>query len=170
MSKAPKPPPIEMVLRVMNDPVTGKAQAAFVAATDADRSMLRERGFRLNTRVFAHFTFPRNPRFNRLVHGLGHLLGQHLDRFRGKDSHDVIKDLQVESGVCCTRTEIDVPSQGIKLIRTEPQSLSYYSMGEDKFKAFWSGVCAYVIAHDWPTLTEERLTEMAEIETFKEPA
>lgn len=169
MSSAPKPPPIELVLRLMNDPVTGKPTAAFVAATDADRSKLRERNLRVNTRVYAHLTHPRNPRFNRLVHGLGHLLGRNLDRFKGKDSHDVIKDLQVESGVCCTRTEIDIPGVG-RLVRTEPQSLAFYSMGEDKFKAFWSGVCAYLIANDWPNLTEERLTEMAEIETFKEPA
>lgn len=169
MSNAPKPPPVELILRVMHDPVTGKAKAAFVAATDADSSMLRERGFRLNTRVFAHFILPRNPRFNRLVHGLGKILGRNLDRFAGKVSHEVIKDLQLESGVCCTRTEIDIPGVG-QLIRKEAQSLSYHSMGEDRFKAFWSGVCAYVIEHDWPTLDEERLTEMVELEAFKESA
>lgn len=169
MSSAPKPPPIEMVWRVMTDPVTGKPAMSLVAATDADRDMLRERGFKANTRVFAALTLPRNPKFNRLVHGLGRLLGRNLDRFAGKDSHDVIKSLQVESGVCCTKTHIDVPGVGT-LIRIEPQSLSYHSMGDDKFKGFWSGVCAYVIAHDWPTLTEERLTEMAEIDAFKEPA
>jgi len=168
MSSAPKPPPVELILRVMNDPATGKATAAFVAASDADRSMLRERGLRLNTRVLAHLTLPRNSRFNRLVHGLGKLLGQHLDRFTGQNSHDVIKGLQVESGVCCTRKEIDIPGLG-QLVIKEAQSLSYQSMGEDRFKAFWSGVCAYVIEHDWPTLTEERLTQMAEIDAFKEP-
>lgn len=169
MSKtATKPPPVEMVWRLWPDPATGKTRAILVAATDADSSMLRERGFKLNTRVHAHLTHPRNPRFNRLVHGLGHLLGRNLDRFAGKASHDVIKDLQVESGVCCTRTELDVPGVG-KLIRTEPQSLSYHSMDDEAFKAFWSGVCAYVIAHDWPTLTEEQLTQMAEVEAFKEP-
>lgn len=169
MSNANKPPPIELILRVMTDPATGKPRAAFVAATEADSSMLRERGFRLNTRVFAHLTFPRNPRFNRLVHGLGRLLGQNLDRFTGKLSHDVIKGLQIESGVCCNRKEIDLPGVG-KLVLTEAESLSYQSMGEDRFKAFWSGVCAYVIEHDWPMLTEERLTEMAEIDAFKETA
>lgn len=167
MSSAPKPPPVEMVWRVMTDPVTGKPAMSLVAATDADRSMLRERGFRSNTRVMAHLTLPRNSRFNRLVHGLGKLLGQHLDRFTGQNSHDVIKGLQVESGVCCTRKEIDIPGLG-QLVLKEAQSLSYQSMGEDRFKAFWSGVCAYVIEHDWPTLTEERLTEMAEIDAFKE--
>jgi hypothetical protein len=168
MTSAPKPPPVELILRVMNDPVTGKPTAAFVAASDADRSMLRERGFQLNTRLFAHFTLPRNPRFNRLVHGLGRLLGRNLDRFAGKDSHDVIKALQVESGVCCDRTETDIPGVG-QLIHTKPQSLAFHSMGDDKFKGFWSGVCAYLIAHDWPDLDEERLTEMAEIDAFKEP-
>lgn len=161
-----KPLPVEMILRVLTDPVTGKPTAAFVAASDADRSLLRERGFRLNTRVFAHLARPRNPRFNRLVHGLGKLLGQNLDRFAGKLSHDVIKALQLESGVACSRTEVAIPEVG-DLILKKPQSLSFHSMGEDAFQAFWAGVCAYVIEHDWPTLSEERLTEMAEIDAFK---
>lgn len=161
-----KPLPIELILRVLTDPATGKPTAAFVAATEADRSMLRERGFRLNTRVFAYLTRPRNTRFNRLVHGLGKLLGKHLDRFTGKLSHAVIKELQFESGVYCDKTETEIPGVGT-LISKKPQSLSYSSMGEDEFKAFWIGVCAYVIAHDWPDLTPERLTEMAEIDAFK---
>lgn len=164
-----KPLPVELILRVMTDPATGKPTAAFVAASEADRSMLRERGFRLNTRVFAYLTRPRNPRFNRLVHGLGKILAQQLDRFTGKLSHAVIKELQFESGVCCDRTRTDIPGVGV-LISTKPQSLSYSSMGEDEFKAFWTGVCGYVIAHDWPNLTPERLTEMAEIDAFKETA
>lgn len=161
-----KPLPIELILRTLTDPATGKPVAAFVAASDADRSMLRERGFRLNTRVLAFLSLPRNPRFNRLVHGLGKILGQNLDRFTGKQSHDVIKELQLESGVCCDRTEVVIPGVG-DLILKKPQSLAFHSMGEDTFKAFWAGVCAYVIEHDWPTLTEERLTEMAEIDAFK---
>jgi hypothetical protein len=161
-----KPLPIELILRVLTDPVTGKPTAAFVAASEADRSMLRERGFRLNTRVLAFLSLPRNPRFNRLVHGLGKILGQNLDRFAGKQSHDVIKELQLESGVCCERTEVAIPGVG-DLILKKPQSLAFHSMGEDTFKAFWAGVCGYVIENDWPTLTEERLTEMAEIDAFK---
>ncbi|MNF89178.1 hypothetical protein D3C84_716920 [compost metagenome] len=161
-----KPPPIELILRALTDPVTGKQVAAFVAASEADRSMLRERGFRLNTRVFAYLTRPRNPRFNRLVHGLGIILGRNLDRFTGKQSHAVIKELQFESGVCCDKTETPIPGVGV-LISKKPQSLSFPNMGEDEFKAFWVGVCAYVIENDWPTLTEERLTEMAEIDAFK---
>jgi len=161
-----KPLPIELILRVLTDPATGKPTAAFVAATEADRSMLRERGFRLNTRVFAYLTRPRNPRFNRLVHGLGKLLGEHLDRFTGQQSHAVVKALQFESGVCCDKTETEIPGVGT-LISKKPQSLSFPNMGEDEFKAFWSGVCAYVIAHDWPNLTPEQLTEMAEVDAFK---
>jgi hypothetical protein len=158
-----------MVFRAMNDPATGKPRLCLVAATPADSSALNERGFRLNTRVFAFLTLPRNPRFNRLVHGLGKLLGQHLDRFTGKQSHAVIKELQFESGVCCDQTQTDIPGVG-QLIHKKPQSLAFHSMGDDQFKAFWQGVCAYVIATDWPTLSEERLTEMAEIDAFKEPA
>ena len=46
---------------------------------------------------------------------------------------------------------------------------SYDSMGEEVFQDFWSKVCAYLVVNDWPTLTEEQITTMVEIEAFKEP-
>ncbi|MOA53912.1 hypothetical protein D3C78_1774420 [compost metagenome] len=65
--------------------------------------------------------------------------------------------------------EYDLCALG-KLIRLEPQSLSFDSMGEEVFQDFWRQCCAYLVAHDWPTLTEERLTEMADFEAFREAA
>ncbi|MBK3510735.1 hypothetical protein [Pseudomonas sp. MF6747] len=171
MSKSakPRPMPVYLVLRRLVDPATGKEVAAFVPSSDADRSILRERDFRINTKIRADLKQPRNPRFNGLVHGLGRVLSQNIDRFSGKQSHDAIKALQLESGVYCDEELFDIPGLG-QLTRKTPRSLSYDSMGEETFQDFWRQCCAYLVLHDWPTLTEERLTEMAEFEAFKEAA
>ncbi|WP_324730998.1 hypothetical protein [Pseudomonas paeninsulae] len=167
--RKPKPMPVYLVLRRLIDPATGKEVAAFVAASDADRSLLRERDYKLNAKIRAELKQPRNPRFNGLVHGLGRVLTQNIDRFSGKQSHEAIKALQLESGVYCDQEAFDIPGLG-KLTRQTPKSLSYDSMGEEVFQDFWRQCCAYLVATDWPSLTEERLTEMAEFEAFKEAA
>lgn len=169
MAKATKAMPVYLTLRKMIDPATGKERAAFVAASDADAALMAERGFKLNAKVRADLKQPRNERFNRLVHGLGRVLVQNIDRFAGMQAHAAIKELQAESGVYCDREEFDIPGLG-RLSRQVPQSLSFDSMGEEAFQDFWRGCCAYLVATDWPTLTEERLTEMAEFETFREVA
>jgi hypothetical protein len=163
----PKPMPIYFIVREVVDPATGKRIGALVPASDADKSLMRERGFRKSTKVRAVLTQPRNERFNGLVHGLGKVLTQNIDRFSSKQSHDAIKALQLESGVYCDEEVFDLPGLG-RLTRQTPQSLSYDSMGEDAFQDFWAKCCAYLVATDWPTLTAERLTEMAEFESFKE--
>lgn len=167
MAKAPKPLPVYLTLRKMIDPATGKERAAWVAASDADAALMAERGFKMNTTVRAELRQPRNARYNRLVHGLGRVLAQNIDRFAGMQSHAAIKELQAESGVYCDREEFDIPGLG-RLSRQVPQSLSFDSMGEEVFQDFWRQCCAYLVAKDWPSLTEERLTEMAEFETFRE--
>lgn len=192
----PRPPPVSLLVREMIDPATGKRMGALVPATDADRSMMRERAFKRNARVRAALTQPRNEKFNRMVHGLGKLLAQNIDRFSGKQAHAAVKALQLESGVYCVESDIDASAlveavlsaaesvlgkaaaamlravlPSIKTVRLkEAQSLSFDSMSEEVFQDFWCKACAYLIATDWPTLDEDRLTEMAELEAFKETA
>ena len=165
----PKAMPIYFVVREVIDPATGKRIGALVPASDADKSLMRERGFRKSTKVRAALTQPRNERFNRLVHGLGNVLASNLDRFTGKQAHAAVKALQTEALVYCDVEVFDLPGLG-QLTRHIPQSLSFDSMGEDAFQDFWAKCCAYLVATDWPTLTAERLTEMAEFESFKEVA
>ena len=165
----PNPLPVYLTLRKMIDPATGKERAAWVASSDADSLLMKERGFRLNVKVRAELKQPRNERFNRLVHGLGRVLAQNLERFSGKQAHDAVKALQMESGAYCDQERAELPGIG-ELIIKRPQSLSYDSMSEDVFQDFWRQCCAYLVANDWPTLTEDRLTEMAEFEAFRETA
>ncbi|WEL75339.1 hypothetical protein P0D92_25150 [Pseudomonas sp. CBSPAW29] len=135
----PRPMPVYLVLRRLVDPATGREVAAFVPSSDADRSILREREFKMNAKIRADLKQPRNPRFNGLVHGLGRVLSQNIDRFSGKQSHDAIKALQLESGVYCDEEAFDIPGLG-QLTRKTPRSLSYDSMGEETFQD-----CAYLM-------------------------
>lgn len=158
----PKGYSVSLVLRKLRDPATGRDVAAFVAATSADRSILAERGLKLGAPVRAMLSAPRNAKFNALVHGLGVVLGQNLERFAGLDSHAVIKALQVEAEAHCDRKVYDVPGLG-RLTRLEPKSLAFDSMDDAAFSDFWRQCCAYIVAHDWPSLTIEQLEKMAVI-------
>ncbi|GMQ53489.1 hypothetical protein YSKK_13520 [Halopseudomonas aestusnigri] len=162
----PKPMPVYLLLRMMIDPATGNKRAAFVAASAADASILAERKYKPNTKIRAELKQPRNSKFNGLVHGLGKVLTQNIERFSHLDSHGAVKALQLESGVCCDLQEYELPNVGTIVCKI-PQSLSYDSMPEEQFQQFWAACCEYLIATDWPTLTHERLTEMAEFEGFK---
>lgn len=164
--RRPKPMPIYFTVREMIDPVTGSRVGALVPSEEADKSMMRERGFRRNCRVRAQLTQPRNERFNRLVHGMGKLLASNIDGYQGKQAHQAIKDLQLESEVYCHREQFDIPNLG-RFRRTTPQSLSYDSMDELVFQDFWRQLCEYLVATYWPTLSEDQITKMAEIEAVR---
>jgi len=167
--KKSKPLPIHFTVREMIDPVTRQLVGALVPAEEADKSMMRDRGFRRNTRVRAVLTQPRNPKFNNLVHGMGKLLANSIDGFQGKLAHQAIKDLQLESEVYCDCEQFDIPGLG-RFRRTTPQSLSFDTMDELTFQDFWRQLCEYLIATYWPKLTEEQITEMAEIEAVRHVA
>lgn len=124
-------------------------------SSDADRSILRERDFRINTKIRAELKQPRNPRFNGLVHGLGRVLSQNIDRFSGKQSHDAIKALQLESGVYCDEEQFDIPGLG-QLTRKTPRSLSYDSMGRRHSKIFGASA-----ARTWCCMTGRRSRKSA---------
>lgn len=93
---------------------------------------------------------PRNVKLHRLVHGLGKLVAQSVDKFAGMDAHTVIKKLQGDAGVCCTFENFDIPDLG-RVTRSIPESLAFDEMPEERFREFWTGICQHgqrVLA--WP--------------------
>lgn len=165
----PKPMPIYFTVREVIDPASGKRIGALVPAEEADKSMLRDRGFRRNCRVRAQLTQPRNERFNRLVHGMGKLLATHIEGYQGKQAHQAIKDLQLESEVYCHSEQFDIPGLG-RFRRTTPQSLAFDAMDETTFQDFWRQLCEYLVATYWPKLDEAQITQMSEIEAVRHVA
>ena len=182
--------PIHLTLRRLVDPDTGVEIKAFSAAFKADRMICKERRYKVGATYRADISESRNPKFNNLVHGLGELVRRNVDGYQDcKDAHDVIKRLQRKSGVCCEEQEIYASPEieavlaaarailgdaaarmlsavlpSIKTIKVRvAQSLAFDSLDEAEFYLFWRGICRYLITTHWGDLTEDVITEMANL-------
>lgn len=160
--KKPQRPRIFAVVRKLVDPSTGEEVAAFVPQTGIDRRLLRDRKVTTGSEWRLELSKPRNPKFFRLAHGLGVLVATQIEAFTGMDGHDVLKRLQVDSGVCCDYREIDLGELGKHAIK-EAQSLSFDQMDETKFGLFWKGIVEHLCNTYWPTLTPEEVERQAEL-------
>lgn len=186
-SKPLKDKPVYFVVRPMVDPSTGEMVGCLVPDSWASQHLLRERKYRTNDLVRATLTLPRNNKFFRLVHQLGTLVRNNIQSFEGLKSHDAIKRLQRESGICCDIVAIDaspvvsailaaaesilgeVPARMLRAVLPEikqidvlePQSLAFDSMDESDFRVLWEGICRHIVDVYWPTLDVQQITQMA---------
>lgn len=187
--KKHKDRPVYFVVRTMVDPETGEMAGCLVPSSWADNQLLRERKLKTNDLIRATLHNPRNTKFHRLVHQLGTLVRENIDGFERMDSHAVIKQLQMDSGVYCQQKEVNAKPVvdavlsaatemlGVAAARmfhavlpdietveiAAPKSIAYDCMDESDFRQFWEGICQHIIDRYWPTLTEEQITEMAEL-------
>ena len=131
---------------------------------DEDRNYLRERGYKNGEKIRAVLTKPRNEKFNRLVHGMGHLIVTNIEGYEGLTSHEAIKRLQVEGRIYCN-IEI-LTFDKIDFQHYIPRSISYDSMDEHAFQDFWLHCCKYLIDRYWPEMDEDDITQMIEFQSF----
>lgn len=143
-------------------------KGGYVPADASAATALRSLGHRVGDLVFADFTKPRNPQFNRLVHAFGALLAQNLDAFTGRDSHSVLKRLQIEGDIGCDNIALNFPGIGPCEYRV-PRSLSFESMGEDEFSTVYRQFSEYVSRKYWPDSTPEKIERMAELMASETP-
>lgn len=162
--------PIYMVVARLIDPRTGEEVGALVPAHPIDQRLMRERRFHVDREVRAELKQPRNVKFHRLAHAIGHLLVDNVEAFQGMQAHQALKAVQLEAGVCCDEREIDatpviravlaaaeaVFGEGAaKLLRTvlpevrtvtvkEARSLAFDEMPEDEFAVFFEGITAHI--------------------------
>lgn len=151
--------PIYMVWRPVIDQETGELIKALVADSSIDRFLCKEREYRVGDQVRCEIKQSRNVKFHRLVHALGRMVSEQIDKFQGLDAHTTIKKLQLDAGVCCTYEAFDIPDLG-RVMRLIPESISFDYMTEERFREFWRGICQHLIEKYWPTLTEEAIEEM----------
>jgi len=137
-------------------------KGGFCPANETIKDDLRERGYHIGDLVFADFTKPRNPGFHRLAHALGRLVTENLDEFTGMTAHSVLKRLQWEANVGCEEMTAQVPGAGTVVIRI-PQSLSFESMDEGRFREVYMGMCRHIAATYWKTLDADSVADMAEM-------
>lgn len=136
-------------------------KGGYAPADSSTASVLRTR-HRVGDLVFVEFRKPRNPGFHRLAHQLGGMVAENLDAFEGMGQHEVLKRLQIESGVGCETIHLRMPGIGPVEYRV-PKSLSYESMDEPEFKDVIAGLCGHVAKTYWPTCSAEQVEQMASI-------
>lgn len=122
---------------------TGEERLAILASHPIDRRLMKERGYRNGDEVRLEIKKPRNPKFHRLLHAIGGLMVDNVESFRDLDSHEAIKRLQRESGICCEPMEIDLGALG-KVSVNVPQSIAFDEMDQADFEHLFKGITQYV--------------------------
>ena len=135
-------------------------RGALVPADDHARKVLRDRDYSIGDVVFAEVRKPRNPKYHRLAHALGQLLVENLDEFAELDAHSVLKRVQLEADIACDQMAINFPGLGPCTYRI-PRSLSFESLDQTQFEAVYSAMCRHIAERYWPSLTPEKVAEMA---------
>lgn len=138
------------------------AKGALVPDDDLAVERLRARGFRMGDVVTATLRKPRNPKFHRLAHALGQMLVENIEAFENLTAHDVLKRLQIESGVGCDAIAIHVPGVGMCEHR-QAKSLSFENLDQAEFEDIYTRLCRHVRARYWPQLPDgevERMTDL----------
>lgn len=160
--KKPKRRPERIAMRVV------KGVLAPADSTSAAR--FRARGYHTGDVVFVEVKKPRNPKFYRMAHALGHMLIQNLDEFSEyTDAHSVLKRIQLESGIGCDETAIRAEGLGMVLHRV-PRSMSFESMDQGEFKEVYRGLCRHVSQRYWTELNEEQIENMVGVMVGDEDA
>jgi hypothetical protein len=136
------------------------AKGCLVPADNYAAATLRSRGYKVGDLLKADLTKPRNPKFNRLVHQLGHLVVANIEGFAGLDAHKAIKRLQIEGKVACDEIGIHVPGYGM-VIQFIPRSLSFEAMDEGEFLQAARGISRTIAERYWQGVDPEEIENMA---------
>lgn len=165
--------PIYVTCMRLVDPVTGEEFGAFVPTHPIDRRLAKERGFRVGHEYRSEIKQARISWQHRLVHKIGQLMIDNVEGWEQLRSHDAVKRLQLESGVCCEVDEIDARpviravlalvqilvgkrtyaklASNLPLIATVPvkraESLAYDEMEQDRFEQLFDGITEYIGAN-----------------------
>ncbi len=124
---------------------------------------LRERKYKIGDIVFAVIRKPRNHKFNSLVHaGFARLLIENIEGFKYMTPHQVLKRLQIESGIGCSEIGVDLPGIG-PCVQKIPDSLSFESMSQERFSEVFKGFCRYVSEKYWPDMAPENVERLSKI-------
>ena len=130
-------------------------------ADDYSTEALRARKYKVGDIVSAEVSKPRNPGFHRLAHRIGSLCAANIDAFTGMGAHEVLKRMQLEARIGCDEVGYKLPGYGY-VTQFVPRSLSYESMSEDEFRPIVKAFCDHISREYWPSLTPEKIEEMAE--------
>lgn len=136
-------------------------KGSLVPADSLAEEQIRSRGYTVGQIVQVEIFKLRSQAFNRLAHRIGCLVADNIEAFHGMDAHKALKRLQIESGAACDEIGISIPGFGM-CIQKIPRSFSFEAMSEDEYKDSIKKMCDYVSERYWPTISPEKIAEMAE--------
>ncbi|WP_238691657.1 hypothetical protein [Xanthomonas arboricola] len=149
---------------------TGEERLALLAEHPIDRELMKQRGYRRGQEVRLEIKAPRDAWRHRLLHKIGQLMTDNVDGWQEMDTHEAVKRLQREAGVCCDEIDMDATAVvsavlaasdaafgpgASKLLRevlpkietipvTVARSLSFDSMDEDEFRRLFEGITRHI--------------------------
>lgn len=150
--------PIYVTCMRLVDPATGEEHGCFVPSHPIDQRLAKERGFRVGHEYRADIKQARVSWQHRLIHKIGQLMVDNVEGWEQMKSHDAIKRLQRESGICCEEVEIDIPGMG-KLVAKQAESLAYDTMEQDRFEQLFDGITEHIGAKYAHVLLDDVRTE-----------
>ena len=137
-------------------------KGALVPASRWCADKMSERGYRIGDLIFAGITKPRNPEFNAFIHaGFARVIQQNIHDFRRLSAHNVLKKIQLEADIECDRMVLNL-SDGPIVYRTA-KSLSFESMGEERFWALFKNMSLYIIEKYWQSATVEQIERLSDV-------
>ncbi|UYB51179.1 hypothetical protein OCJ37_14410 [Xanthomonas sp. AM6] len=152
---------------------TGEERLGILANHEVDRELMRQRGYRRGQEVRLEIKAPRDAWRHRLLHKIGALMVENVDGWESLDTHEAVKRLQREAGVCCEQVDMDATAVvsavlaaadaafgpgAAKLLRevlprietipvTVARSLAFDCMDEDEFRRLFEGITAHIGEH-----------------------
>lgn len=165
--------PIYVTCMRLMDPKTGEEFGCFVPSHPIDQRLAKERGFRVGHEYRAEIKQARVGWQHRLIHKIGQQMVENVEGWDHLSSHDAIKQLQMESGVCCEQSEINAKpviaavlavvqqvvgkrtysklAKLLPVIETVPvrqaESLAYDEMEQDRFEQLFDGITEHIGKH-----------------------
>lgn len=181
--------PIYLTCQKLVDPSTGELIGCFVPSHPIDQRLAKERGYRVGHEYRAEIKQARVSWQHRLIHKIGQTMVENVEGWEQLNSHDAIKQLQRESGVCCEVDEIDAgpviravlalvqtlvgKRTFAKLARTLPviekvpvmraESLAYDDMEQDRFEQLFDGITEHIGKHYAHVMLDEVRAEFWEM-------
>ena len=139
------------------------AKGCLVPSSEWVHNRLKERKLKVGEVIFCQITKPRNPKFNRLVHGgFAKLLIENIEEFEHMDPHELLKRLQIETGIGCKEIGVIFPGIGPAIYRI-PESLSFESMNEERFREVYRGLSRHIAKKYWPDMEPEQIEQMSKV-------
>lgn len=171
-------------------PVSLRAvKGGFVPADAASKRALAASHVKIGDTVLASLDAPRNPGFHRLAYKFAQVCRHNIDDFAGVSEHDVLKRLQLKTGMGCEEVEVQLSDvwslvsevllglvgpdslviteavapflEGETVKARQPKSLRFGEMSQAEFRLMFSAFCRHVSEAYWPNLTELQVGQLA---------